>query len=515
MAPDAVYSQIEKEFFSGELSKARDHSEAAYQQFKSSRPDWAASFRLELAKVLIYQGKSEEALALLQQPLPARFTKESEIKQKIFLSLAQSRLGHIDQAEQILSEAERECTDDSIRAEALVAKGRIDMEKGDLDDAERAFQGALVVSRRINNQFLQTQPLLNLGHVALLEEHYEDALARFGETSVLARSIGAKLVLEKATGNMGWAFYKLGDFQRSLTSSKEAERQASELGAPSDQVHWLNNAGMSEYRLGDLDAARSFYERTLALAQSIPNQEEILDAHVNLGFLLLKSGDLNAAENHAREAIRVAALRPNDTERLEPQLLEALLLDARGDKQGAIKMLLGLEEHSARVPSLRWEAENTLARAYLEDGRAADAGRWFQRSIETFRRQRSSLTSVESTLPFLENGSDLYAGYTDYLIREHRADDALSVVDQSRAEALADGLGLSPSKDENLSFQRAPGLNARSIAARVQATILVYSLRPKVSYLWAITPTRQQFYRLPGSETIVPLIQSHTKSILA
>jgi CHAT domain-containing protein len=196
-------------------------------------------------------------------------------------------------------------------------------------------------------------------------------------------------------------------------------------------------------------------------------------------------------------------------------LLDALLLDKRGDRPASIKRLLQLEERATDVPSLRWEAENTLARTYLEDGRAADAGRWFRRSIETFRRQRSSLTSVESTLPFLENGSDLYAGYTDYLIREHRADEALSVVDQSRAEALADGLGLPPSKDENPGFQRAPGLNARSIAARVQATILVYSLRPKVSYLWAITPTRQQFYQLPGSETIVPLIQSHTKSILA
>src|SRR5260370_22761700 len=168
---------------------------------------------------------------------------------------------------------------------------------------------------------------------------------------------------------------------------------------------------MSEYRLGDLAAARSFYERTLALAQSIPNQEEILDANVNLGFLLLRSGDLDAAESHAREAIRVAALRPNDTERLEPQLLEALLLNARGDKQVAIKMLLDLEEHSARVPSLRWEAESTLAHIYSEDGRTADAVRWFQRAIETFRRQRSSLKSGDSTLPFLENASAIYTNY--------------------------------------------------------------------------------------------------------
>ena len=188
--------------------------------------------------------------------------------------------------------------------------------------------------------------------------------------------------------------------------------------------------------------------------------------------------------------------------------MNALLLKKRGDRQAAIKTLLQVEKNSGDVPSLRWETENTLAGIYIEDGKAADAGQWFQRSIDTFRQQRSSLTSVDSTLPFLENGNDLYRDYTDYLIHGKRTDDALNVVDESRAEALADGLKLPPLK-------RTVSLNARSIASRVQATILVYSIRPKTSYLWAITPTRQQFYELPGSETIVPLIQSHTKAILA
>jgi CHAT domain-containing protein len=115
---------------------------------------------------------------------------------------------------------------------------------------------------------------------------------------------------------------------------------------------------------------------------------------------------------------------------------------------------------------------------------------------------------VDSTIPFLENGNDLYRDYTDYLIHGKRTDEALNVVDESRAEALADGLKLPPLK-------RTSSLNARAIASRVQATILVYSVRPKASYLWAITPARQQFFVLPGSETIVPLIQSHTKAILA
>jgi CHAT domain-containing protein/tetratricopeptide (TPR) repeat protein len=515
MTPDAVYSGIEKEFISGNLSRAREHSEKAYLHFQSSRPDWTAAFRIELAKVLIYQGKSGDALSLLQPLLPARSSTESEVRRKIFLSIAQVRLGHLDEAEQTLLEAERECPEGALRAEVLSARGSIDLERGDLDEAERAFQASLAGVRLSGNQFLQTQTLLNLGIVALREEHYEDALMRFARASALARSIGAKLALEKAVGNLGWVYYKTGDFQRSLTNCKEAERQAAALGSPIDQVHWLNNAGLSEYRLGDINAARSFYEKSLELAQSIQNQEEMLDAHVNLGFLLLRSGNLKAAEVHVNEANRIAALRRNDRAGLEPMLLNALLLNAKNDNPSATRMLLDLEEHSHNVPSLRWEAESTLARTYLEDGRTVDAGRWFQRAIETFQRQRSSLTRVESTLPFLENGSDLYGAYTDYLVRQHRADEALNVVDESRAEALLDGLKLSPAKGENQGSQRTPRLNARAIAARTQATILVYSLRPKVSYLWAITAARQQFYELPGSETILPLIQSHTKSILA
>jgi CHAT domain-containing protein/tetratricopeptide (TPR) repeat protein len=508
LAPEAIYRNIEKEFLSGKLSKARTQAQEAYDHFKLSRPEWAGTFRLELAKVLIYQGASGEALPLLQQPLPIQATVSSDVRRKVLLSIAQDRLGHLDQAEQTLLEAERQCTEDATRAEVYSARGIVDDEKGDLDGAERMFQAGLAGARHSGDRVLETNTLMNLGVVAVQEEHYEDALMRFNSASILARSIGAKLVLEKLLVNSGWVYYKVGDFQRALTNFQEAERQAGELGSTIDQVRSLNNAGLSEYRLGNMDAARSFYEQSLKLAQAIQNQEEILDAHVNLGFLLLSLDKPNEAEIHVREAKNIVELRKNERAALEPALLNALLLDKRGDKPSSISTLLDLDKHAANVPSLRWEAENTLARIYSEDGRSKDAGLWFLRSIETFKQQRSSLTSVDSTLPFLENGNDLYRDYTEYLIREHKPDEALNVVDESRAEALADGLKLPPMK-------RISSLNPRSIASRVQATILVYSLRPKVSYLWAITPARQQFYELPGSETILPLIHSHTKSILA
>ena len=512
MAPDATYVRIEHEVIRGELLNARDQSKQAYEYFKSSRPDWAAVFRVEWGKVLVYQGEGSDAQALLQQPLPATSSIESQVRRNIFLSIAEALLGHFDAAEKAVSEAEQQCPEGDLRAEVLGARGVIYIKEGKLDDAERVLQSSLTRARMSHNQFLQTQTLMNLGVVALKEEHYEDALARFSEVSTLAQSIGAKLALEKSTGNTGWIYYKIGDFRRSLTSTNEAEKEASELGSSSDQVTFLDNAGLSEYELGDVDAARLSYERSLSLAQSIRDQDLILNAHEDLGLLLLRLGKLDAAEVHVREADRIAALIKDDGARLEVMLLDALLLDARGDKPSAAKMLLNLEAHAGDEPSLQWEAQSSLAQIYSESARQADADHWFQRSIQTFQRQRSSLTSVDSALPFLENGSDLYIGYMELLIREHRTDEALSVIDESRAESLADGLHLLRPKATN---PLSPALNVKSTAARLQATILVYSLRPKVSYLWVVTPTRQQFYQIAGSETILPLLQLHTKMILA
>jgi CHAT domain-containing protein/Flp pilus assembly protein TadD len=509
--PDAAYSAIEKEFVAGNLSKARELSEEAYKK-NQSNSNWAAAFRVELAKVLIYQGESGRALALLEQPLPSPVAVEGEVRRKMLLSIAQVLLGHADEAEATVYEAELECGRCDLHAEVLNAQGIVDINNNKLNDAEKVLQASLAESRVTDSRFLQTQTLMNLGIVALREYRNEDALARFGDASALARSIGARLAVEKAVGNIGNIYFKTGDFPRSLENYKEAEKQAAELGVPKDQTVWLNDAGESEVRIGDLDAARSFFERALGLAESTQNQNEILILHADLGFLLLQSNHVQAAGAHIHEAARLAALQKNNRVELYTTLAEALLFDAQGDKKSATTILVDLDKRAGSLLPLQWDAENNLARIYAETDQRAEADRWFRRSIDTFQRSRASLASIDSTLPFLANGNDLYAGYSEYLIREHRPDEALNVIDESRAESLMDGLHLSRPSRLSRASQRQ---NARPVAARLQATILVYSLRPKTSYLWVITPARQRFFPVAGSETILPLVQQHTKMIMA
>ena len=431
------------------------------------------------------------------------------------LSIAYVRTGNLPRAESAILEAEQECPDEGARAGVRLAEGVVAVEKGRLYDAERAFQQSLSSARASGDKFQQTQALLNIGVVALRQDHYDDALERFGEASALASAIGARLALEKAAGSAGSTFYKIGDFPRALTNLQSAEEQARSLGSPIDRAGFLYDAGLSQYRMGDLRAAQSSYKQSYELAHSIQNNEETSDALLALGSLSLQGGDLAGALSRAREAERVAEQSGNHGAALQPLLLETQVRERQGDLAGARTQLLGLLQGQAGSeprPFVRWQIESTLAKLSEEAGDRASAGMWFQRAIETYHQQRSSLSQIESRLPFIENGTGLYLDYMEELLRDGKTKEALLVLDHSRAETLMEGMGTASTPISKFRADRT--IDPSAVARRVHGTILVYCLRPQTSYLWVVSPSGSSFFRLPGQEVIQPLVESHNQAIL-
>ena len=480
----------------------------AVQRSGSEELLWLARFRIELGQIYLYQGRSDDAIKLLLQAPPPSLENDEMVRRELLLAIAQNRLGKPELARQAFISAEALHPENVMQAEMLGAQGSVLLDQSRPADAESFFQGALYKAQQLDAAFLEMQMWMNLGVVALQLEHYEDALNRFNRGSALAQSVGAVVAQEKAIGNIGWTYYRTGDYARALDNSMRAKAQASEIGATLDETQWLTNAGMSQFMLNDIDSARSSYEQSLTLAEKLQASEKILNAHVALGYLLVHQQPL-AAEMHIRKALELARMREDRNDELEPLYLQTLLFIEEGHTQSAETCLLLLDSESRSSPWLQWEVEKTLATLYVNTSRKQDADHWFQRAIETFHRQRLSLNSVELELPFLENGSDLYLGYMEHLIHTGRGEQALQVLDQSRAETLAEGLGV-PSGPTS-----ARATSARAVAARLHGTIFVYCLRPGASYLWASNGAKQQMYVLPGSETLLPLIARHTEAILA
>ncbi len=500
---------IEQTFTSGDLSGAHRQAIEALGAVGTGDP-LHSRVMVELGKIDLAQGRSEEALRVLGVPLADNAPEEILVRRHLVLALALARVGQVDRAERELAEAKtspQAGPGGSLEGEWASTCGGLDLDKGRLTDAQRMFRKALVIAQAQHDRFLEAGMLLNLGVVALQDEHYEEALGQFSRAKEVAASIHAELLLEKITGSIGFALYGLGDFLGSQQSFQNAQRLAEAVGSPIDRVRWLNNEGLSDFRLGNVASARSAYERSLREAEAIGMQEGVADAHAALGVLLLDQ-DNGSAAFHIAEAARVSGLRRNLPDELHAQLLEAMLQARTGEARRAARSLAALDQNKELIPSLHWQAEQELARVNLRLGDYRTAERWFRIAIGTFHRQRLSLEDVESTLPFFENGTDLYSDYVRFLVSRGRTDDALTVVDQSRAEALA-------GKSAEHTGERGPGAEGRQqLAARLNGTILVYYVLPRESYLWVTTAKRSVFCRVAGGTEIAPLIEAHRHAIL-
>ena len=438
---------------------------------------------------------------------------DTEIKRQLLRSLANARLGRLQQSTDELKEAQllSSTNNSPLQGEALQTKGLIEIHRDQLANAKSWFEMSLEFARQHRDRFLETSDLLNLGTVALRTEQYGEALDRFKEASLVAQPIQARLALELGLGNAGWAYYKLGDFEKSLVNFQEAEQQARDLGSIHDQIVWLTNTGLSFYRLGDLKSAESNYSKALKAAQAAGDKEAIADTHTELGFLFFQLGQFDSAKTQSDEALRAARSSGTKSVVMDALFLQGMLAARQTNEREAKRLLMQVHRDPAAMPSRREEVENAIANLYARQGNAKLAEAWYKKSIATFDAQRSSLKDEELKLPFFANADALYRDYAEFLIKSHRSEEALQLLDLGRARTLEEGLGSTSNASHLLQKKR---VNAQVVARKLGATILFYALGPGKSYLWAITGNRTRLFVLPGRSEIDSHVERYQKAIL-
>jgi CHAT domain-containing protein len=513
---ETQYSQIEELFLHGELDSALVKANQAMREM--SRPPWAARFRVQAAKIRQVQGQNDEVIRLLDHDwVPATADPNLTVERLTVLSLAFARQGNAQRAGQAIADAEAICNGTPsvtpfVKAELLAAQARFALEEERFPTAQALFRKSLEAARAGGNQFFEATALLNLSVIDLQEDHYEDALEQADAATAVAKSIGAHQLISRSLGNAGWAYYETGDYQRALASFNDAANSAASRGSTLDEEHWLDTAGMSEARLGNFDAARERYNRASALAQSLKNTSEISQVDQALASLLLHTSRPEQAEKYINEAKAIAEQAGDAFDIQLGNLLAAQLLAQRGNLTQAKTLLLNVEQQSRQFPTTHVNTQHTLAQVCDKAGDHKGAETWFQRSIATYHSQRSELRTDDARLPFSQNGHDLYMDYVDYLVRNHRTDEALDVIDQGRAETLAEGLGLE-NKDGTLS--RPLHVSLRTLARQSHAVILVYAMSQQASYLWAANGKESGFYTLPDRTSILAAVANHRRAVLA
>ena len=514
--PEAAFAHAHSLYVHGDLNGALKEAQQASRQYAKADPKWIWQFRLLQAEILIRQGRNQQAASLLDADMPSQLASgDLAVERHVRLGIADHRLGHPRQADEQLAEAARECAVFSctIGGELARARGVVELDRGNLGEAEHLFRESLELARLQHNQFDEATALMHLGVASMLQEHYDTSVDWSNEALRVGRALGAAITEEKTLGNLGFAYYKLGDFEQSERLYLEAERKANETGVQRDRALWRNTLGLVYYQRNQLDEAENSYRESLALAQGGQDDPTLIaGAMTTLAFVSIRKGHIETARQYCDQAIQISRAAADRDGELFALLLKGQIAAATGNTAKAEDLFHQVASESRDDVSLRWEAHNSLARLYEQHQQYPSAEREYQQAVATFEAARATVVSENLRLPFLANATHLYDDYIRFLIERGRATDALQLADYSRAQTLAEGLGLLQKKPHAVAIA---SVNPQQIAGRMRRVVLFYWLGPQQSYLWVVTKDRVNLFPLPPASEIEPLVQNYRTALVA
>ena len=421
---------------------------------------------------------------------------------------AYSYLGRYADAEKALAEAESlaQINQPNLLGQVALRRGTLAFLRGNGLEAHSEYLKALGMARNLHDPYLEGSALGNLGLVTTQLERYDESINWNQQALDLSRTTGARGSTAVILGNIGWSYIGMGDYDRALVLFEQADKASGETGSLSAQVDWKINTGTVYLALGNYDAAERAYQSALGIAIQLGDDSAKSECYENLALVSLERGQLDAAQNYNE---KVAPLVRAHSDALVSTTV-AGRIQALRQRYGEAEETFQSVVRDPETPTvLRWEVQARLAAVYAAEGRRAEADRQFRRAINTIANARLTIKSEELRLPFLANAISFYNEYLEFLIAQGRTEDALQVAEVSRAQTLAEGLGL----ESKVSFPLT-NFQPRAIAQRFGATLLFYWLGEKHSYLWAITRSGVSLFTLPTASEIEALLKSYREALL-
>ncbi|HEY9126109.1 MAG TPA: tetratricopeptide repeat protein, partial [Acidobacteriaceae bacterium] len=416
------FERAQRLFLRGELEKSQQEAARGYERWRLYNPERAAGFQTLESEAMLWRGQYEDALSLLSaSPLPA--TRQDTIRRLTVEVIAYTRLHQFDEAEQKLNAATQLCANETyaVCGETTSALGILAIERGQLDDAEKAFLTTLSFARSHKDSWLEATALLNLGVTSMQLDHLDEAVDWSNAAYRAASGLGALDLAQRSLGNLGWAYAGMGDSEKALANFLEAEKSATRLGDTLFQIKWLSTEGYVYQGMGDLERAASSDQQALKLALKINSKEDIINTLEDLAHFTIQLGQPDEASRYLGQLSPLVKASANKLDDLDVMLAQGEIAAARRQDQQAAELFKKVEAAPESQISMRLGAEHQLANLYEREGDITSADRMYRTALSTFESARQQLKKEASKLPFLANATPIYTDYIGFLIKQGKA----------------------------------------------------------------------------------------------
>lgn len=513
-ALDRLYAQAETRLNHGDLPEAFRMAEEGRIESEKSDASWNWRFRILVADVHLWQGRFNEALAILENGPLSALSAESAARRRLIQCRALYSLHAPEKADSCLAEAERLIEDaPAFKGEFLLAKVTqlyyLDKPKK-LPEIHRILHLTLDFARLNKDQFLEAKTLGTFGLVDARAALYDDALDSLRPGLALSRALGARHIEAGILLNTGWCYLELGDFTQAGPLLQNAVELSAGAGLSRTQEYALNNLGrLHSYYADDFKAAIDYYTRALAIARDRGGDNVYIGQYLNnISSTNLMIGQFPEAEKSGQEALDYLKNGKDHKEVLWALLNQAEIATATKNYTGAEAQFLAIIEAPDAPVAMRWEAQAGLARYYVATHQTARARAQFRQALNTLDQARKPIRDEENRLAFSFWEATFHTDYIRFLIDERDIQGALLVAESMQARDLEEGLAKSGRPQHALSI---PAI--RSYLKKQNQVILSYWLTPTQSYLWAITPGEIRLFQLPPRREIEAKVERYQKAI--
>ncbi len=376
-------------------------------------------------------------------------------------------------------------------ANNLASLGLIAIDRGDLIPAEHYHRQALTIREKIAPQGVAVaKSLSSLGLVARGRGDLHKAEQYLRQALAIQKTLpGTDSMLAGFLTNLGVVLMNRSDLDQAENCFQEALKIYEKIRPGSlDVAGRFNNLGTVALDRSELDQAQRFQEKALQIQLKLaPESLETAWSYNNLGNVLKERHDLPGAEQYYRKAL---ALR----ERLAPggifvaqtlnNLAGTLFKNGEpGKSEEAYRQALAIEERLAPESMAIVESLAGLGAIKRDHGHTEEAAQFYERALDSLENQTEHLGgSAEVRSNFRASAVPYYNEYIQLLVEQRRPDEALSVLERSRARSLLDTLataqvdirkGVSPAlldKERTLQAAMASATNRRIEVLAVKHT---------------------------------------------
>ena len=455
-----------------------------------AKRDAEAVWALRVMRGEVLTSRRIDARKELAFALPAKYARsETAVLQLIQRAYAQRAYGKPEVAMAFVEKAKAIAAKHQPQALADVYRA---LSVFDVENRQSYARQSIALAQKHGRRVVEMKAWITIAFDLVRQERYRESIEINERVLALAQQVGAQSIAQNTQGNLGWAYTELGDYEIALELFTQAEATARQIGLKGERMVWLIQLGAMSFQKRDWNAASRYNREALAVD---PLHDQAGSAYANLARAAIELGQFEEARRLNAEALK--------TKRDADEKLASAIIDARivavNDVARAEQMLLGVIAEAKERTLL--EAQARLADLYSRTNRIDAARKYYASAVVTARDAREEITDPELRFSFFNSVAEMLDSYVDFLVRNGRIEEAVGVIEQSRAESLEEG-GRVTAK-----------LDARAIARKNGAVILSYWLGRHRSYLFVITPERIDHHELPADTRIENVVEKYAGEV--